>query len=71
MTIEVILIDETQENFVNAFNEESPVNVKAIICNYGTGKCVSSEVLTMEGFEDLATYFDGATITEIETTSPF
>ena len=70
MIISVILLDSTQKSYVSSFNDGNPANIKAIICNYGSGDCISSDVLTLEGFEDLATYFSGATLTDIEVTEP-
>jgi hypothetical protein len=71
MTIDIILLDQTQLAFVNNFNNESPLNIQAIPCDYGTGECVTADVLTLEGFEDLATYLSGATITQVTITNPF
>jgi hypothetical protein len=64
MIVEVILIDETQKIWVDNENENG--NFKAPICDYGQGDCISADVLTLGGYEAWATYFDGATVTEIE-----
>ena len=63
MTIDIILLNETQLEWVKERNNNS--EYVAIPCDYGTGICVTSDVLTLEGFEDLATYLSGASITQV------
>jgi len=65
MTIQVILIDETQKTWVNSQNNSS--EYKAIICDHGEGDDICASVMTLEGYEAWASYFGGAAITEIET----
>lgn len=65
MTIDIILLDQIQLDFVNTFNNDSHLNIQAIPCDYGTGECVTADVLTLDGFEDLATYLSGAPITQV------
>ena len=69
MTIQVILINETQKTWVNSQNDSS--EYKAVICDHGQGDDICASVLTLEGYEAWATYFDGATVTDIEIDSPF
>jgi hypothetical protein len=69
MTIEVILINETQKAWVE--NENATSQYTAIICNHGQGLDIDAVVLTATGYEAWATYFSGATVTEIEIDSPF
>ena len=69
MTIQVILLDETQSTWVN--NQNKIDEFKAPICDHGQGNDICASVLTTEGYESWATYFDGATVTDIEIDSPF
>ena len=69
MTIDIILLNETQLAWINNHNANS--NFKAIPCDYGTGVCVTADVLTTDGYEDVATYLNGAPITQVEINSPF
>ncbi len=69
MTIDIILLNETQLAWINNHNANS--NYKAIPCDYGTGVCVTADVMTLEGYEDVATYLSGATVTQVEINSPF
>ena len=59
MEIQIILLNETQKAFIQNWNNESPNDIKAIICNYGAGDCIDYNCISMEGFEDLSTYFEG------------
>jgi hypothetical protein len=75
MTIDVIQLDETQKTWV--LNENETSNYKAAICDYKDindveyDDCIDAVVLTATGYEAWATYFSGATVTEIEIDSPF
>lgn len=69
MTIQVILIDETQADWVN--NQNAIDDYKAPICDHGQGNDICASVLTAPGYEAWATYFSGATVTDIEITTPF
>ena len=69
MIIDIILLNETQLAWINNHNANS--NFKAIPCDYGTGVCVTADVLTTDGYEDVATYLSGAPITQVEITSLF
>jgi len=69
MTIQVILLDETQSTWVN--NQNSLSDYKAIICDYGQGNCISYDVMTLGGYEAFATYFSSETATEITINTPF
>ena len=63
-TIYVILLDAPQTAWVE--NENATSEYKAIICDHGQGNDICASVLTLAGYEAWATYFAGATITEIE-----
>ena len=63
-TIQVILIDETQKTWV--LNENATSEIQAIICDHGQGDDICASVLTATGYEAWATYFNGATVTDIE-----
>lgn len=67
-TIQVILLDNTQKTWVLQKNEES--ENKAVICDYGTGECISYDVMTLDGFEDFAAYFTGVSPTNVDLPEP-
>lgn len=75
MTISVIQLDATQLTWVENENETS--DFKAAVCDYTDvndaeyNDCIDAIVLTATGYEAWATYFSGATVTEIEINSPF
>jgi len=69
MIVDIILINETQLNWINNYNISS--NFKAIPCDYGTGNCILAEILTEEGYESLATYLSGSAVSQVEINSPF
>ena len=70
MTFDIILLDETQCAWVNSENETNVF--KAPICDYidvnsdEYNNCIDATILTLTGYEAWATYFVGATVTEIE-----
>ena len=68
MTLEVILLDGTQVAWINNYNSIN--DNKAVICDYGLGFCLDASVMTLDGYEDVATYLSGSTITEVEINSP-
>ena len=65
--IQIYLLNETQKNQILQINNET--NNYAIVCNYGTGDCISAEIDTMEGFEEHSAYIQsqGIPISEAET----
>lgn len=75
MEISIIQLNPTQKTWVE--NENNTSDYKAVICDYvDTGDveyndCIDAIVLTATGYEAWATYFSGATVTEIEIDSPF
>ena len=69
MIIQVILLDEIQSDWVN--NQNSLSDYKAIICDYGQGNCISYDVMTLNGYEDFATYFNGEIATQVTINTPF
>jgi len=73
--IDVIQLNATQKTWV--LNENATSEFQAPICDYVSttdveyNDCIDAIVLTATGYEAWATYFDGATVTEIEIDSPF
>lgn len=68
-SIQVILIDETQKAWV--LNQNKIDTYQAPICDHGQGEDICASVLTLPGYEAWATYFAGATVSNIEISSPF
>ena len=69
MTIQVILLDSTQLDWVN--NQNTTNGLKAVVCDYGQGNCISYDVMTLNGYEAFATYFSGVTATQATINTPF
>lgn len=62
--IDVIILDPTQLAWVQGKNSTS--DYKATICGYNSDYYILYEVMTLPGYEDFATYFDGVSATSIE-----
>ena len=69
-TIDIIQINATQKTWVE--NENATSDFRCVICDYKAtdnteyDDCIDAIVLTETGYEAWATYFSGATVTEIE-----
>jgi hypothetical protein len=68
--IQVIQINATQKAWVE--NENANSDYKAQICDYidteevEYNNCIDAVVLTAIGYESWASYFEGATVTDVE-----
>ena len=75
MILSVIQLDEAQLTWVESENLTTDKN--AVPCDYTDindveyNDCIDAVVLTATGYEAWATYFSGATVTEIDIPSPF
>jgi hypothetical protein len=58
--IPIYLLTEAQKNQIVQINNET--KNYAVICNYGTGDCISADIDTTAGFEQHASYIKSQAI---------
>ena len=67
--MEAILIDEIQKEWIE--NQNTLSNFRVVVFKYEQNYAVDASFLTTVGYEVFATYFNGATTTEITINNPF
>jgi hypothetical protein len=66
--MEAISIDEIQKEWIE--NQNTLSDFRVVVFKYEQNYAVDASILTAEGYEEFATYFNGASVTEIEMTNP-